>query len=99
MQSRPQTQSDFSPSRREFLRTSAGAAAAGAALTSATAARSQAGQEQTIPIALVGCGGRGTGAATQALSTSGPSRLVAMADVFEDRLKSSLDQLNQQHSP
>jgi len=33
----------------------------------------------TIPIALVGCGGRGTGAATQALSTRGPTWLVAMA--------------------
>ena len=99
MQSRPQTPSVLSSSRRDFLRTSAGTAAAGAVLTGATVTRSSAGQEQTIPIALVGCGGRGTGAATQALSTQGPTRLVAMADVFEDRLKSSLDQLTAQHSP
>ena len=86
-------------SRRNFLTTSAGAVVAGAALERAIAARSYAGEEHTIPIALVGCGGRGTGAATQALSTKGPTRLVAMADVFEDRLKDSLDQLTQQHSP
>jgi predicted dehydrogenase len=46
-------------------------------------------------VALVGCGGRGTGAAAQALSTAGPTRLVAMADVFEDRLQSSLNALRQ----
>ena len=68
------------------------------ALERAIAARSYAGEDNTIPIALVGCGGRGTGAATQALSTTGPTRLVAMADVFEDRLKSSLDQLKNEHS-
>ncbi len=87
------------PSRRNFLTTSAGAVVAGATLERAIAARSYAGEEHTIPIALVGCGGRGTGAATQALSTKGPTRLVAMADVFADRLKDSLDQLTQQHSP
>jgi predicted dehydrogenase len=87
------------PSRRNFLTTSAGAVVAGATLERAIATRSYAGEEHTIPIALVGCGGRGTGAATQALSTKGPTRLVAMADVFEDRLKDSLDQLTQQHSP
>ncbi len=83
------------PSRRNFLTTSAGAVVAGATLERAIAARSYAGEEHTIPIpiALVGCGRRGTGAATQALSTRGPTRLVAMADVFEDRLKGSLDQL------
>ena len=56
------------------------------------------GEDHTIPIALVGCGGRGTGAASQALNTKGPTRLVAMADVFPDRLKASIDLLNQEHS-
>ena len=86
-------------SRRAFLTKTTGAVVAGATLERAIAARSYAGEAHTIPIALVGCGGRGTGAATQALSTNGPTSLVAMADVFEDRLKSSLDQLTQQHSP
>jgi predicted dehydrogenase len=48
----------------------------------------------TIQIALVGCGGRGTGAAGDALgSKEGPAKLVAMADVFSDRLNSSYDSL------
>jgi predicted dehydrogenase len=85
-------------SRRGFLTNTAGAALAAASLERAIAARSYTSEDHTIPIALVGCGGRGTGAATQALSTKGPTRLVAMADVFEDRLKSSLDQLKDQHS-
>jgi len=47
-------------------------------------------ENNTIKIALVGCGGRGTGAAAQALSTQGPTKLVALADVFENRLQSCL---------
>ncbi len=62
---------------------------AGSALTSAIAARAYAAGDETIKVALVGCGGRGTGAATQALSTKGPVKLWAMADVFEDKLQSS----------
>ena len=53
-----------------------------------------AGESHTIQLALVGCGGRGTGAAANALSTrSGPIKLVAMADVFEHRLKTSYEAL------
>jgi predicted dehydrogenase len=49
-----------------------------------------AGEVNTIQVALVGCGGRGTGAATNALSTkSGPIKLVAMADVFPEKLSKS----------
>jgi len=54
--------------------------------------------DDTIRIALIGCGGRGTGAAGQALSTSGPVKLVAMADVFEDRLQGSLQQIASKHA-
>lgn len=79
-------------SRREFLKRS-GAAVAGAALTSAIAARSYAGEDNTIKVALVGCGGRGTGAAANALSTKGPVKLWAMADVFDNRLDGSLKSL------
>lgn len=57
-----------------------------------------AAEENTLKICLVGCGGRGTGAAAQALSTPGPTRLVAMADVFTDRLQNSLKQL-QRNAP
>lgn len=49
--------------------------------------------DDTIKVALVGCGGRGTGAVAQALSTSQRVKLVAMADVFGDRLDASLKSL------
>ena len=62
------------PRGADFLTTTAGAAVTGTALERAIAARSYAGEDNTIPIALVGCGGRGSGAATQALSTTGPTR-------------------------
>jgi predicted dehydrogenase len=76
-------------SRREFLQ-SAGPVAAASALAGVAVPPVHAGEDNTIRLALVGCGGRGTGAAANALSTrSGPTRLVAMADVFPDRLDSS----------
>ena len=82
-----------STSRREFLKRS-GTAVAGAALVSPLARSVHAGEDNTIRVVLVGCGGRGTGAAAQALSTEGPTKLVAMADVFEDRLSGSLKGLS-----
>jgi len=82
-------------SRRTFLKQTS-QVAAGAALTAAIAARSYAGEDNTIKIALVGCGGRGTGAAKNALSTQGPTKLVAMADVFDVRLASSLKGLSKE---
>ena len=82
-------------SRREFLKSSATAVTA-AALARAIEVRAYAAHDSTIDVAIVGCGGRGTGAVANALSTSGPTRLVAMADVFADRLKGSHDTLKQQ---
>lgn len=81
--------------RREFLRTS-GKAVAGVALAAAVARPGYTAENNTIQVALVGCGGRGTGAASNALATkSGPIKLVAMADVFERRLNSSYETLKQ----
>ncbi len=55
-----------------------------------------AAENNTIQLALVGCGGRGTGAAVDALSVKyGPMKLVAMADVFSDRLSKSFSSLKQ----
>lgn len=51
----------------------------------------------TVKIALVGCGGRGSGAAAQALSTEGNVKLVAMADAFSDRLNSSYKEIAAKH--
>lgn len=82
--------------RREFLKTS-GRVAAASALAGVALPHVHAADSQTVQVALVGCGGRGTGAAAQALSTQqGPVRLVSMADVFERRLSSSHGSLQKQ---
>ncbi len=82
-------------SRRAFLKATSGTVVS-ASLASAIAARAYAAEDNTIKIALVGCGGRGTGAAANALSTKGPVKLVAMADVFKDRLARSYKNLSTQ---
>ncbi len=80
-------------SRREFLKHSGRAAAATTILASA-APKVFAGEDNTIRLALVGCGGRGTGAILNAIeSKNGPVKLVAMADVFEKRLDFSYEHL------
>ena len=86
-------------SRREFVKTSA-AAAVGAGLLGTFAAPSgaYAAADDTIKIGLVGCGGRGTGAADQALSTQGKVQLVAMGDAFEDQLETSLNNIKRRHA-
>src|SRR5271157_3416368 len=81
--------------RREFLKASA--LAGGGILASGLLAgggpfafAAHAGGSDVLRIGLVGCGGRGTGAAADALQADPNVQLVAMADLFEDRLKSSL---------
>ncbi|OAI48087.1 streptomycin biosynthesis protein StrI [Planctomycetaceae bacterium SCGC AG-212-F19] len=72
-----------------------GTLAAASALSAMAIPQVHAAENNTIRVALVGCGGRGTGAAENALSTrSGPIELFAMADVFQDRLTSSHKQLS-----
>ena len=84
-------------SRRDFLKNT-GRIAASSALAGGIASRMYAAQSNTIKVVLVGCGGRGTGAASNALSvTNGPVKLVAMADVFEQRLSSSYGNLKKMH--
>jgi predicted dehydrogenase len=78
--------------RREFLRTST-AAAAGVALSTALPRPGYTAESNTLKVALIGCGGRGTGAAAQALSTAGPTQLWALADAFDYRVRSTADQL------
>lgn len=84
--------------RREFL-VNTGKLAAVSALAGVAIPHVHAAENNTIQIALVGCGGRGTGAAENALSAkNGPSKLVAMADVFENRLAGSFNGLKQRFS-
>ncbi|MEM9526243.1 MAG: Gfo/Idh/MocA family oxidoreductase, partial [Bacteroidota bacterium] len=77
-------------SRRDFLRKST-ALAGGLAISSQIAAKAHIDGADTIKIGLIGCGGRGTGAAFQALSTEQNVQLVAMADAFRDRLDKSYE--------
>lgn len=94
------TTTSMNASRRDFLKHSGAVAAAsvtGSLLGGLDIARgAHAAGNEEIKIALIGCGGRGTGACAQALSTKGPVKLVAMADVFADKLTASLDNLKKQ---
>jgi myo-inositol 2-dehydrogenase/D-chiro-inositol 1-dehydrogenase len=80
-------------SRRDFVKASS--VLAGSILAAPLISRANlfSGADDTIKIALIGCGGRGTGAAVQALSTKQNVRLVAMADAFKDRLDSSYNNI------
>ena len=82
-------------SRREFLKSS-GAAVAGATLLSRVPAV-HAGEDNTIRLALLGCGGRGTGAVIDAFSVpnGGPIELYAAADLYDKAIDGALDQLKQ----
>ena len=74
--------------RREFIKASA-LVAGGVMMSMPTWAGVNSSVDDTIKIALIGCGDRGTGAAFQALSTKFNIKLVAMADAFQDRLDNS----------
>lgn len=87
--------SDPTLTRREFLNIS-GAAAATAPLILSGIPQIRAQESGTLRVGLVGCGGRGTGAAANALKADKNVKLVAMADAFVDRLKGSLETLKNQ---
>jgi predicted dehydrogenase len=74
-----------SPTRRTFLQTTA---AAGAALTGTLAVTPavHAGGGDTIKVGLIGCGGRGTGAAENVLHSAKGVQIIALADVFKDKV-------------
>lgn len=79
---------DMYKERREFLKASA-LVAGGVMMSGYSWAGVNSSVDDTIKIALVGCGDRGTGAAFQALSTKANVKLVALADAFQDRLDNS----------
>src|SRR5687767_12463250 len=81
-------------SRREFLKTTGKATAAVSVLARVGLPQVHAAGSDQIKIALIGCGGRGGGAAREALSVQkGGAKLVAMADVFENKLSNALRSL------
>src|SRR5271156_5891508 len=89
------TQTSIGPevTRRNFLKTTSTLAAAASLAPGVFAAG-----DDTLKVALIGCGGRGSGACSQALSTAGPLKLVAMGDVSKDRLEGSYNELKSHHA-
>ena len=87
------------PSRRRFLQAS-GSLAAGAIVLGGLAPAVHAAEDNTIRLALIGCGGRGSGAVGDALSVprSGPVELYAMADLSESRLTQTYESLRKRHT-
>lgn len=86
-----------SSNRRRFVK-QASAVAATASLVASSMKAVHAGVDETIQVALIGCGGRGGGAAQNALSVpGGQTKLVAMVDVFESKLKSAVKNLSAQY--
>src|SRR2546430_5705062 len=85
--------------RRDFLKKTSTAVAGGALLGSLSVERgAHAAGSDTLRIALIGCGGRGSGAADQALNAGGNGvKLIAMADAFKDRLGGSLSEMEKKH--
>src|SRR5436190_16907862 len=74
--------------RRDFVKAGTAVTASLAAISCAAPVH-VAGQEATLKIGLVGCGGRGTGAAENCLTSSPNVQLTAMGDMFADRIKGS----------
>lgn len=85
-------------SRREFL-AAGGTVAAASALNGAIVPRVHAGEDNTIRLALIGCGNRGSGALANAMNSAyGPVKLVAMADVVEERIDRAQKNLSRHFS-
>src|SRR5690554_7687434 len=82
--------------RRDFLKTSA-LLTGGALLSPFAMPGAYAAGSDEIKIAVVGCGGRGTGAVFQAFATGHNIKLVAMADAFRDRLDKSYEPIAKKH--
>lgn len=78
-------------SRRNFIKSSTVTAAGASAFASLALPRGAfASNDDTIRIAVIGAGGRGSGATNEALSTKGPVKLVAVADAFQDHIDKKL---------
>ncbi|MEI7729254.1 MAG: Gfo/Idh/MocA family oxidoreductase [Verrucomicrobiota bacterium] len=82
--------------RRQFLKTSTAATAAVALGTLETARFAHAAGSDVIRVGMIGCGGRNSGAVVQALSADPGARLVAMNDIFMDRIQDKLNRIKQQ---
>lgn len=82
------------PSRRQFLQNSTAALLGGALASTGTSWKlAHAAGDDVLKVGLIGCGGRGSGAAAQALQADPRAKLTALGDVFPDRLQSCLSNL------
>ncbi len=98
MSAKAQTTDKTETSRRNFIKSSSAIVASGAMTGSLGISRTaHAAGSDVIKIGLIGCGGRGTGAAVQAMNTEGPTKLVAMADAFGDRLQQAYRSIKGKH--
>src|SRR5690625_6111790 len=84
-------------SRRRFMKQATLAAGGGMLLSSVPLGGVYAAGSDTIRVGVIGCGGRGTGAAHQALQADEGGKIVALADAFEDRLPQCYSNLNDKH--
>ena len=88
---------DNAVNRRRFLKSSGKVAAAGAVLSQLPIeSMVHAAVGDTVAVALVGCGGRGSGAANQIMNTKGNTRLVAVADVNAEKAKTGVARFKKQ---
>lgn len=88
---------DNRPSRREFLTTSAVGLSAAAVGSLPISRAAHAAGSDVLKVALVGCGGRGTGAASNCLNVPEGTKLTAVADAFEDQAVRALERLKQKY--
>lgn len=92
----PLSQSTSPTTRRSFLKASTVAASAAMVGGLSIGRAAHANGDDVLKIGLIGCGGRGSGAAANALTADKNCKLVAMADAFDDRLQNSLAGLKKQ---
>ena len=85
--------SNVSMTRRDFLRTSTVAASAVTLATLDISRTAHAAGSDTLKLGMIGCGGRNAGAAVEALSADPGTRLVAMCDIFRDRVNAKRDEI------
>jgi len=81
------------PSRRDFLRTSTAVVGGAVAANLSIHRSAHAAEDGTLKVGLIGCGGRGTGAAINALNADPNIKMTALADVFPDKVEGSLKKL------
>lgn len=87
------------PDRRTFLKGSTAAVVGGSIASLASSTPVHAGVDETLKVGLIGCGGRGTGAAINAMNANPNNKLTALCDIFPDRMKQCSKALGKKLGP